>query len=427
MWLINPRQLLFFSGLLVLKVVVAYVYLGSIVTIYGYYGFKSAPINFPLSLINWIFYLFNCAILTSLIMEERVSSWIISLLFCISYVPCLVYFEESGLPVTYFVQLHLYWGMLIIFLKLFPVILPTLSSSNLAKQINLRKRILGELIVLAFSIYVCVVKFSYNGFYIHLDIVEVYGLRSEAADKNLGLGANYFVSWASLVFTIRGVAAFIDRQLAVLVLMLFLQLIIFSIAAHKFYLFSLPVAILAAAFYKKSILSWIPFLVVAVLLISEFLNSVFGNFYLVFIMSFRNMFLPALITSNFYDFFGSNPPDLLTQSIMGRLGFASDYTLPIPYLIDSVYGDGLASSNTGLSADAISNFGLIGVFIYPILFAFVLKLLDSASRNSEIRNNLGIIIFFTIAFLNTAFFTALLTGGVLFSLFFLSTQVSNAR
>ena len=427
MWRIHPRQVMFFSGLLVLKVVVAYVYLETIVTSYGYYGFTSVPVDFPLSLINWIVYSLFSVILTNLVTEERVSSWIISLLFCISYVPCLVYFEESGSPVIYFVQLHVYWGLLIILLKLLPVIIPTSSSSNLVNQINRHKLILGELIVVAFSLYVCIVKFSYNGFYIHLDIVEVYGLRSEAADKNLGFGANYFISWACLAFTIRGVVAFLDRQFVVLVIMFSLQVIIFSIAAHKFYLFALPVALLASAFYKKSMLSWVPFLLVAVLLISEFLNSVLGIFYLVFLLPFRNMFLPALTSGNFYDFFGSHPPDFLTQSVMGRFGFVSDYTLPIPYLIDSVYGDGLASANTGLSADAISNFGFLGVLIYPILFAFTLKLLDSASQNIEIRNNLGIVIFFTIAFLNTAFFTALLTGGVLFSLFFLSTQVTKLR
>jgi len=154
---------------------------------------------------------------------------------------------------------------------------------------------------------------------------------------------------------------------------------------------------------------------------------VMGVFYLIFMLPFRNMFLPALITGNFYDFFGSHSPDFLTQSVLGRLGFVSDYTLPIPYLIDAAYHGSGGSANTGLSADAVSNFGFFGVLIYPILFAVVLKLLDSAAQNVEFKNNLGIVIFFTIAFLNTSFFTALLTGGVLFSLFFLMTQVSEQR
>ncbi len=427
MWRLTSRQIVFLSGLLFLKVVLTYVYLESITVNYGYYGFTSVPVNFPLSLINWIFYLLCCVTLTTVVARESVSSWIVSLLFCLSYAPCLVYFEHSGSPVIYFVQLHLYWGMLIILLKLLPVILPKLSGSSVVQKVSRRKFIFGEVIVVAFALYVFLIKYSYNGFYIHLDIVEVYGLRSEAVGKNLGFGAEYFISWACLSFTVRGVAAFVDRKFVVLAVMFFLQLIIFSIAGHKFYLFSLPVALTAAALYGKGLLSWMPLMVSIVLLISEFLNSVFGIFYIIFLLPFRNMFLPALITGKFYDFFESHPPDFLTQSVLGRLGFVSDYTLPIPYLIDASYYDGTSSANTGLSADAISNFGFLGVLIYPILFAFVLKLLDVASHKTHIKNNLGVIIFFTIAFLNTAFFTALLTGGVLFSLFFLSTQPSKLR
>lgn len=424
---ISRSQLVFFSGLLLLKVVVTYVYVETIVTSYGYYGFISVPVDAVVTLTNWIFYFFCSAVMTTLAEKNRVSSWIIALLFCLSYIPCLVYFEESGAPFTYFLQLHIYWLLLTILVARLPPISLSLSSSNVTQELLGRRAFFGEIVVVALALYVCMIKYQYNGFYIHFDIIEVYALRLEAADKNLGFGANYFISWACLVFTIRGVLAFSNRQFFILALMLFLQVVIFSIAAHKFYLFALPVALMASAFYREGMLNWLPFLMTAFLLVAEFLNSVFGAFYLIFMLPFRNMFLPALITGNFYDFFESHNPDFLTQSVLGRLGFVSDYTLPIPYLIDAVYSDGLASANTGLSADAISNFGFLGVLIYPILFAISLKLLDSASKQIDIKNNLGIVIFFTIGFLNTAFFTALLTGGVLFCLFFLSTQSSKVK
>ena len=328
------------------------------------------------------------------------------------------------MPLIYFIQLHTYWFLLLFCLMRLPRISLTPSMGKLYHRSSRRRVIIGDVIVALLALYVCIVKYRYNGFYIHLDIVEVYALRAEAADKDLGFGANYFISWACLVFTIRGVIAYNERRYATLLWLFCLQIVIFSIAAHKFYLFALPVALMASAFYRKGSLFWIPNLIAVMLLISQFLNTVMGVFYLIFMLPFRNMFLPGLITGNFYDFFGSNPPDYLTQSVLGRLGFVSEYTLPIPYLIDAVYGDGRASANTGLSADAVSNFGFFGVLIYPFFFAVVLKLLDSAAQNIQFRNNLGIVIFFTIAFLNTAFFTALLTGGVLFSLFFLMTQVS---
>ena len=408
-----------------LKVTLTYVYLEYIVTNYGYYGFISGSVSSVVSLTNWIVYIICSAAMTILVGQERVSTWIISFLFCISYTPCLVYFQASGAQLKHIVQLHLYWFSLLVLLKVLPRFIPTLSGGYRVRKFSRRQFVFGEIIIALLALYVCIIKYSYNGLYIHLDVVDVYGLRLEAADKNLGFAANYFISWACLAFTIRGVSALHNRQFIILTLIMFLQVIIFSIAAHKFYLFALPTAILASVFYRKGLLNWIPLIISCVLGISVILYSLYNFFYLIFLLPFRNMFLPALITEQFYDFFEKNSPDLLTQSVMGRLGFVSDYTLPIPFLIDSVYlGDGTGSANTGLSADAVSNFGFFGILIYPVFFAVILKFLDSASNKIIMKNNLGIIIFFTIAFLNTAFFTALLTGGVLFCLFFLHTQAS---
>jgi len=420
---IFPGQATFFLGLVILKFVAARSYIESIVPYYGYYGFKFFAPDFFISILNWGFFLICGSLLTSLVRRECVSAWIISLLFCISYIPCLVYFELSDKPFIYFAQLHTYWFLLIFFLSRLPVVKFSSSLNSLSALSAGRRAIFGDFIIIILALYVFVVKYAHNGFYIHLDIVDVYGLRAEASDKNLGLGANYFISWSCLAFTIRGVVAYNQSRYFILIFLIMMQVVIFSISAHKFYLFSLPIAIMASALYRRGSLLWVPFLIAASLLVGDILNTVADFFYLIFALAFRNMFLPALITGNFYDFFASHSPDYLTQSVMGRLGFDSEYTVPIPYLIDSVYGYGDASANTGLSADAVSNFGFFGVIIFPLMFSVTLKLLDSATLRVDLRNNLGIVIFFTIAFLNTAFFTALLTGGVLFSLFFLGTQV----
>jgi hypothetical protein len=364
--------------------------------------------------------------LAVLVKKEITSSYIITMLFCLSYVPCVVYFEKSGSPSSFLIQLNVYWFLLITFTNIFPAITlrsdkPTCGVKS-SQKIDIKLRIIGDLIVAFLAVYVCIVKYRFNGFYIQLDFETVYDLRIAAAAGNFSGLSNYILSWASLVFTIRGVVAAGRREFLLLFLLIVLQIINFSIAGHKFVLFSLPIALLLSGFYRERLVYYIPALFLLFSLVAKFLWSAFGFIFFIYFIPFRNMFLPALTSGNFLDFFSKHRPDFLAQSVLSRFGVESDYALPLPYLIDDYYSDGTASANTGLVADAVSNFGFFGVIIYPVFFAVILRMLDAASKNLSVKYNAGIIIFFSISFLNTAFFTSLLTGGVLFALFFLNTQ-----
>ena len=45
----------------------------------------------------------------------------------------------------------------------------------------------------------------------------------------------------------------------------------------------------------------------------------------------RMMYLPALLHSEYFDFFSSHPFDFYTQSIFSKFGFESHYTISIPH------------------------------------------------------------------------------------------------
>ena len=413
----------FLLSLSLLKLVLIWVYIDVMTVSYGYYGFTYEPSSVAWSFINWILFLFCCFNLSLLVLRERLSSYIVTILFCISFIPCAIYFEYSGLPDFFLLQLYLYWFLVITFVNIFPALSLKFRNFNKnSKRNNKKLHLLGEAIIIFFAFYVCIIKYSYNGLYIHFDLSTVYDLRSDAANHNFGSLSAYLIAWSSLAFTIRGVIAYARQELFMLFCMLFLQVLIFSIAGHKFYLFSLPAALIMSIFYRERSLYLIPYGLIVLSLVGKYIWLKYEILALVYLLPFRNMFIPALITGNFLDFFSSNRPDFLTQSILGRLGFESDYALPLPYLIDNYYSDGTASANTGLIADAFSNFGIIGIIIYPILIAIILRMLDAASSNIDLKYNAGIIVFFSIALMNQAFFTALLTGGILFGLFFLNTQ-----
>lgn len=417
------RHIKFLLSLSLLKLTLVWVYIDVMTVSYGYYGFTYQSSSAAWSFTNWTLFLFCSFNLSLLVLKERLSSYIVTILFCLSFIPCAIYFEYSGFPDLFLLQLYLYWFLIITFVNIFPALSLKYSNFNKNSKRNNRKlHLVGEAVIIFFAIYVCITKYSYNGLYIQLDLSTVYSLRADAANYNFGSLSAYFIAWSSLAFTIRGVIAYARQEFFILFCMLILQILIFSIAGHKFYLFSLPTALIMSIFYRKGSLYLIPYGLIILSLVGKFIWAKYNILALVYLLPFRNMFIPALITGNFLDFFSFNRPDFLTQSILGRLGFESEYSLAIPYLIDNNYGDGTASANTGLLADAYSNFGFIGIIIYPVLIAIVLRMLDAASSNIDLKYNAGIIVFFSIALMNQAFFTALLTGGILFGLLFLNTQ-----
>lgn len=92
----------------------------------------------------------------------------------------------------------------------------------------------------------------------------------------------------------------------------------------------------------------------------------------------REMYLPAWLNTLYYDFFSKNDKVLWTQSVFLLQNiFEPVYDTSPLELISNAYFQGLIPSpNTGMFAEAYMHFGVLGVFIYPILFAAVFVLSD---------------------------------------------------
>ena len=73
-------------------------------------------------------------------------------------------------------------------------------------------------------------------------------------------------------------------------------------------------------------------------------------------------------------------------------------------------------ANNGIYADAFMNFGFIGLIFWAILLIIILKLIDSITKNKDIRMTVSAIALPVIFLTNSAFLTCLLTHGLLVSL-----------
>lgn len=403
----------FVMSAIIYKIALEFTYFSVIGTRYAYQGFSIVDRGLLDVIINWGLYLSLVVLIAVLLSQRKISGVLFHVMFFLSAAPCLAYFSVSGKPVLYQVLVFFYWGLTALFLRIF-------KSVSFPSVRKVPREIVPAIPVLLLTVLLsALMKIRYNGFHVQLELFDVYDLRG-AAEGAFPPTVRYLINWSSLAFTVFGVVFAYQKRYHLVLLLFAAQWVLFSIDGMKSYLLSLPAALIAYAAFKKFNFSVLGLGLSAVLLVGASLVIFFENPIVDFVFGYRIVFLPAFITGNFLEFFMVNSPDYLHQSILGRLGFVSQYSDPIPYLIDAYYGDGTASANTGLLGDAVANFGLFGVIIYPIFMAAYLRAADIVSDGLDIPILSGIVVVLGNALLNLAFFTFLLTGGGLFALFLVS-------
>lgn len=126
----------------------------------------------------------------------------------------------------------------------------------------------------------------------------------------------------------------------------------------------------------------------------------------------RLFFIPALVTEAYFAFFAGDPV-CLSHSVLGSL-IEYPYAVEPSHLVGQMmYGRSTINCNTGIIADGFMNFGHIGALLFVAMTAFVLHLVEACDYDSRF---FGLVFLLLYTFLNSAFFTTLLTHGGLFLL-----------
>jgi hypothetical protein len=71
-----------------------------------------------------------------------------------------------------------------------------------------------------------------------------------------------------------------------------------------------------------------------------------------------------------------------------------------------------SSANVGLFGDAFANFGFAGCFIFAMLFALLLKVVDAAARTTDPRIAVALVGMASFQLVNSGLLTTLLTHGL---------------
>jgi hypothetical protein len=368
--------------------------------------------------IDLVFYKYCISILVVLILSifvvkiirrKTLSRIVFFILFLLSYLPGTSLYGLIGLPDQYFLYFNIYWILFSWAIMCIPRIkMMRLDITGNSYYIFYYVVVVASFIAVGYSYY-------YTGFrfVISLEGMIINSLRTESYDFLTG-GSVYLLFWIANIIIPLAIVHFLNKkQWLLLCSVIFIQIMLFSINGTKTWLLLIPVSIIGALFYKEKVLKYTAITLAIVNFAGVWLFKGFGLDFFTNMITRRMFFSQALSNYLYYDFFLTNPKDMLMSSLLRWFGATSQYTTPIQRIIGYVYYHAETVASSGLFADAYSNFGLFGVIIYPIFLVIFLKIFESLAEGINIKDIISILIVISVYLLNGSFFTVFLTYGLL--------------
>lgn len=316
-------------------------------------------------------------------------------------------------PWNYLVLVCLYWAMIAVSFVVLQKIeirnFQTTKRNVLTKDNKINKAL--YIIGIISSMYLFAKYF--NGMY--TSILKTYDTRVNFRTFSTSFDT-YLISWAGVVFLPWSfIIALYNKQYRKVAIIEGATFLLFLSDGQKMWLFFGLFFIFVYMFYRKgNILRWFLLFSCALILISDVIFLTNGDYTISSIFD-RIYLAPSEVTLYYIDFFQDNEPLYLSESIM-RWCISSPYNKKIPVIIADLYWTAASyhSCTIGLLGDAIANFGVIGVILYPWmmgLLAMIAKCLWG-----ELPEFVVICLTFIFVYEsgNLSFFTFLLTGGFVF-------------
>lgn len=252
---------------------------------------------------------------------------------------------------------------------------------------------------------------------LNFNLADVYTVRAEYV-QNLLPGFGYFVAWTGYVFDMILLVLFLQRRkerrrgaILGILLTLSLQLLLFGMTNFKTFLF-VPFAIMGLMWTSQRMHFHRAFLIgglgiIGALLLADTISP-FGTALL------KRVYIdPAAMHNLYFEYFSSHPLASLSGEAVGTWLGAPYTQFPLQLVADHYLGTA-ESPNAGWMADAFANFGVVGVFLYGAILAFLLRLGDFlAKKISDPGVAEGLMLTPAVVLCSSALGTALLTHGLL--------------
>ena len=185
-------------------------------------------------------------------------------------------------------------------------------------------------------------------------------------------------------------------------------LFLFLLNPQKSIFFSIAV-VLAFYFFRSHYAKagMVLFGLMAAAVLSVLLNVATGHLMAESIVVRRLFYIPVIVSDSYFTFFDANPM-CLSHSFL-KAFFDYPYQLEPSRLIGTMmYNRVSTNCNTGIVADGFMNFGHVGAVMFVACAGLFVRLVGAYLGNGRFFGLLALLVY---CFLNSAFFTTLLTHG----------------
>lgn len=414
-----PRFLVIL-GAIVYLALLNWIYITNISPTYDYFSYTYTPPPLQYSILSW-----TLAIIPSFWMPlrlKRPSQVVYWLLYVMAYVPsCLIPFFTVRLDPFQVLLL-----VVVIFLSF--AVLGSIYRLPLLPVPRIRIPPLvfwTALFAISAGFYAYIIRLY--GFHINfVAFLDVYDLRSQYRESfSESSLVDYFVNWlANAINPFLIAQGFMRRNLLLLAIGGVGQFILYSTTGYKSVFFSLLYIALLYVLLRittnrfGTLLLWS---FAGLVLLTAIASNLMHSALVAFLLVGRPIITPGLLTGHYFEFFSLNPQVLLSHSILKSF-FAYPYPVNPPFLIGIEYfNDPNTQANANIWADAYSNFGYAGVFIFPCILAGILWLVDSIARNRDLRFAVLMLAMPGFTLSNVPLFTTIMTSGLAFAILLLYT------
>ncbi|KAB7707401.1 oligosaccharide repeat unit polymerase [Bacillus aerolatus] len=407
-------KIITFIFLTTLKFLLEYSYVAIINPIFAYEGFilyKSYPKMFESYILASVVFLIAIFLLEH---KKAPSKIVIYLIIVLLFIPLtsLFWLQDQPRPFIYLISLSLF--LIILIVSLFSKI----HLVRLKEGKNLIMFIVGGMTVIVYGLLIAQGGLSR----INLNLSEIYSVREAYGNTNNKVLA-YLLPWQAHVINMLVIAvSMYKRNYKLAGIFIVLQVFLFSMTNFKSFLFA-PLVLIGFHLFGKTklknnlllVISLGSSLLVAVCVI---IYNFSGSFYMASIFIRRLFFVPSNLHYIYYHFFQGIEKFKLSHSFLGFLNDNVYNSTPVQ-LVATSYFEREFAPNVGFFGDAYLNFGVIGILGFSLLLAILLKIIDTVSVSMPSFLSMSILAIPAMSLINSAFFTSLLTHGILFAVLML--------
>jgi hypothetical protein len=248
------------------------------------------------------------------------------------------------------------------------------------------------------------------------DFLQAYAVRADLATAEGSLpGSGYLITWfGNVVFPLLLCIGLARRRWMWVGLGALGELLLYSQGGAKSVLFNIlfaPALFVAIDRWRNRFGVAMVWGAVSVLLVTTLVAEVTGSLWPVALYAVRLIALPGQLLAYYLDFFTTHAPYDLSWSIL-RPFAASQYAVDPPSLIGFIYFHTTVNANANIWADALANFGLVGIVPFSIVLGLIIWILDLVAAGRDLRIVGGTLGLAALSLANGALLTSILTYGL---------------